>query len=282
TEAKAYYDFDKMLSAEDFDVLHICTPHYLHFPMAMAALDAGKHVFCEKPLSIKYEDANALARKAKEKGLYLGVCFQNRYNASSIYIKNMINSGKLGKIKGAKGVVTWNRGAGYFADDWHGTLEKEGGGVLINQSIHTLDLCQWFIGSKAAGVKGMISTDRFDGVIETEDTAHAHITFENGAELIFYATIAYAENSPIVIEVIGEKGKITLTDKIIVKIDGESEQILDVKMPTGEKAYWGAGHDAAIADFYAAIKEKRPFAIDGDAGKIAVDLVEKIYKSARL
>ncbi len=278
---KAFYDFDKMLKNAQFDVLHICTPHYLHAPMAIMAMNKGIHVLCEKPLAIFYNDAVEMCECAKKNNVYLGTCFQNRYNDSSVYIKNMLLSGEMGAVTGAKGFVTWDRDEEYYSDDWHGTLEKEGGGVVINQSIHTLDLIQWLVGADMTDIKSSISQKRLAGKVETEDTADALITFENGVQALFYATLCYNANSPVFIEILCEKGKIVMYDDLAIIKKGEEKRTVTFEHAKGEKGYWGNSHGRLIADFYDCIINRTPFSVDGVSGIKAVKIVDNLYKNAK-
>lgn len=278
---KAFYDFDKMLKNAQFDVLHICTPHYLHAPMAIMAMNKGIHVLCEKPLAIFYNDAVEMCECAKKNNVYLGTCFQNRYNDSSVYIKNMLLSGEMGAVTGAKGFVTWDRDEEYYSDDWHGTLEKEGGGVVINQSIHTLDLIQWLVGADMTDIKSSISQKRLAGKVETEDTTDALITFENGVQALFYATLCYNANSPVFIEILCEKGKIVMYDDLAIIKKGEEKRTVTFEHAKGEKGYWGNSHGRLIADFYDCIINRTSFSVDGVSGIKAVKIVDNLYKNAK-
>ncbi len=280
--AKAYYDFDEMLADCDFDVLHICTPHYLHAEMAVKAMNKGRHVLCEKPLAISYDDALKMCECAEYNNVYLGTCFQNRYNDSSRYIKDVLESGEMGRIKGIKGMVTWDRDEEYYSDDWHGTLDKEGGGVVINQSIHTLDLMQWFVSSDIADIKASISQKRLAGKVETEDTADALITFENGCQAVFYATLCYSSNSPVFIEIICENGKIVMYDDLAILRKGEEKHTVTFEHGKGEKGYWGNSHGKLIDDFYKSIVTNTDFEVSGRSGIKAVRIVDGLYKDARM
>lgn len=281
-ECKVFYSFDDLMEYGEFDVLHICTPHYLHAEMAITALNKGKHVLTEKPLAISSLDAERMCKTAKEKGLYLGVCFQNRYNQSTDYIKEILDSDRLGKIKGVKAMVIWDRSEEYYCSGvWRGKIATEGGGVLINQAIHTLDLVQWFVNSKVTDIKASISTKRLYDCVETEDTADALITFENGVKAIFFASLCSVENSPVYLEIMCDKGKIVLSDKLLIKELGKDDLILDINRPKGEKAYWGEGHNRLIEEFYKSIIDNKEFLIDGESAKTATNIVEKIYNYAR-
>lgn len=279
--AAAFYDFDEMLGNCDFDVLHICTPHYLHAEMAIKAMNKGKHVLCEKPLAVTYDDALKMCECAERNNVYLGTCFQNRYNESSQYIKKLLESGEMGGIRGIKGIVTWDRDEEYYSDDWHGTLEKEGGGVVINQSIHTLDLMQWLMNSEVADVKGSISQKRLAGIVETEDTADALITFENGCQGLFYATLCYCANSHVFVEILCEKGKIVMYDDLAILRKGEEKTTVTFEHGKGEKGYWGNSHSKLIDDFYNCIINGADFEVSCRSGIKAVKIVDSLYTDAR-
>lgn len=278
---RAFYDFDEMLENCDFDVLHICTPHYLHAPMAIKAMNRGIHVLCEKPLAVTYEDALKMCECAEKNNVYLGTCFQNRYNESSRFIKNLLDGGEMGKITGIKGIVTWDRDEKYYSDDWHGTLDKEGGGVVINQSIHTLDLMQWLVGSEVIDIKSSISQKRLAGIVETEDTADALITFESGCQALFYATLCYNGNSPVFVEILCEKGKIVMYDDLAVLKKGEQKQVVTFEHGKGDKAYWGNSHGRLVDDFYKSIVANSDFEVSCRSGIKAVRMVDSIYNYAR-
>lgn len=278
-----YTDHHEMLKRDDIDVVHICTGHYLHAPMAVDALRAGKHVLTEKPMAENKAAAQTMLDAAEANpDVQLGVIFQNRYNPASIIMKKYAESEELGKLICMKGLVTWFRGAGYYATEWKGKWATEGGGVLINQAIHTLDLLSW-LGGEVASVKGTISTDSLESVIEVEDTAHAHLVFENGTTAIFYATNAYRTNSPVEVEMIFEKGKLYLRGDILVLEQNGTQTVLSepVVNDLGEKSYWGVSHGAQIADFYDHIQAGKPFWLNGPEGYKAFRLVMDIYESSR-
>ncbi|MCD7827548.1 MAG: Gfo/Idh/MocA family oxidoreductase [Clostridiales bacterium] len=276
--AEAFYDFDRMLKWGQFDVVHICTPHYLHAPMAIKAMREGKHVLTEKPLAITYEDALEMCRCAEENNVRLGVCFQNRYNEQSVFIKNLIDGGELGTVTSLKGFVTWDRDEKYYnADNWHGTLEKEGGGVVINQAIHTIDLLAWFSGGNPESVTGSISQKRLKGKVETEDTADALIKFDNGVQALFYGTLCNKGNSPVFVEVKCEKGKIVMYDEISVYRDGTEKKTVTFQTAHGKYDYWGNSHSLLIEDFYSSVLNNTEFSLNGREGLKSLKIVSGIY-----
>lgn len=284
TGAVPYASLDAMLDAEKPDVLHICTPHYLHTPMALDALDRGIHVLIEKPCAVNLQELEALRAAQQRTGLKVGTCFQNRYNHSALHLQKLLkDEEKYGKVLSARGFVTWQRGRDYYSDDWHGTLDKECGGVLINQAIHTLDMLQYVAGGIRA-VTGHISNDHLQGVIEVEDTASAVLEFAGGAGGVFYATVAYTTDAPVLMEFKCENAVFRIEGDNLYEIE-EGGTITAIKSFEPKdypgKACWGTGHVALVCDFYASILQDRPFDIDAFAGGKAVEVVLAIYESAK-
>lgn len=281
--AKPYYDFYELLENEKLDCIHICTPHYLHTTMALKALSKGINVLTEKPCSVSSDEVDSLRCAQKESGKHLGICFQNRYNNCVMQVKELINGGSMGKVRSIRAFVTWDRGEDYYSDDWHGTLEKECGGVLINQAIHTIDLVQYF-GGKCKSLVAHTSNDHLPGVIEVEDTVSVLMTLENGVNAIFYATTAYSENSDVIIEVSLEKGRLRIEGEKLYRFDenGTAEELVSTPETVYHgKNYWGSGHSALIGEFYDCIKNNKPFAIDAFEGGHAAKIVCACYKSAK-
>ena len=136
-----------MLDAEHPDIVHVCTPHHLHAPMAIECLRRGVHVLLEKPVATTVADGEAVVRAAEASTATVGVCFQNRFNPTVRAIRDLLDAGTLGDLLGGRAAVTWFRDESYYeARPWRGRWAESGGGVLINQAIHTLDLLQWFLG----------------------------------------------------------------------------------------------------------------------------------------
>ena len=280
-----------MLETERPDVLHICTPHYLHVPMAQYALQRGIHVFCEKPPVISEEQLACLEKVVAEGSGRAGFCFQNRYNPSILYVKELLASGKAGKVKGARGIVTWHRDAAYYTESgWRGKLETEGGGALINQSIHTMDLLGVLLG-KPVSVEAQTANHHLPGIIEVEDTMEAYIRYENAAAC-FYATTAYTEDAPPLIEISCENVVIRIEDLDVTLFwrDGSGENGRTergrverpeiVRKQALGKSYWGTGHLDCITDFYRCLKTGERFAQDLDGVRDTVRLMLAAYESA--
>lgn len=281
---KAYSSLDELLEREEIDVLHICTPHVLHTPMAREAVRRGIHVFTEKPPVInwkQWEDFRTLGESGKSR---IGICFQNRYNRSVTFLREFLASGKAGKILGARAFVTWKREAPYYTQSgWRGSLETEGGGVLINQSIHTLDLLGVFLG-RASRVEASLGNHHLKDVIQVEDTFEAWLDF-GGVSALFYASTAHCEDSPVLVELTCENALLRMEEKelAIRWKDGSLERhtFASPVSPATGKAYWGASHGLCIGDFYSSLLTGAPFMNDIPGVTDTVELMLSAYDSAR-
>lgn len=285
---KYYTDYKKMIDEAGIDVVHICTPHYLHAPMAIYAANAKKHVITEKPMSIEHHDAVEMVNMAKANNVTFGVIFQNHYNPGSQLIKSTLESGDLGKILSARVIVTWNRSDEYYSkSDWKGTWDKEGGGVVIDQAIHTLDLMRWFIDSEIDYVDAQISNRAHD-IIQVEDSAEGVIKFKNNVLAAFFAVNYYAYDAPVEIELYCEKGtakmygaKATIQfkdGKILKKDIDENEGVF---YGLGVKSYWGVSHIKQIKNFYMSIISGQTPEIDGEYGLKTQEMISAIYNSGK-
>ena len=283
TGAAVFTDFDEMLGAVKPDCVHIATPHYLHTPMAVKALESGANVFLEKPCSVSLDEINALINAQTKSGKQLGVCFQNRYNKCVRRAKEIIEGGSLGPVRAARAFVTWSRGGDYYGDDWHGTADKECGGVLINQSIHTVDLLLYLCGDCEA-LEAHVSNDHLKGVIEVEDTASVRMELDGGRIALLYATTAYSLNSEVMIELTFDDAVLRLEGERLYRIsDGSYELLVDKqdKEFVG-RDYWGHSHKLIIEDFYSCLRDGRPFSIDAREGGRAAKVVAASYLSSAL
>lgn len=177
---KAYTDIEKMIAEEKIDVAVICTPHPEHKNPAVTALHAGAHVLVEKPLAVSLEDCDAMIAAATDSKKKLGVVSQRRFSPSSIRMKKAIMDGKIGQPAIATVVMLgWRSEAYYKSDPWRGSWEKEGGGVLVNQAPHQLDLLQWFMNDEFEELYG-ITKNINHPYIEVEDSAMAILKFKKG------------------------------------------------------------------------------------------------------
>ena len=284
TGADAYEDWRELIKRNDLDIIHVLTPHYLHAPMSIAALKAGRHVLTEKPMASETEDALEMIRVSDTARGTLNVIFQNRYNASTVELKRIIESGETGELIGARAMICWHRIAPYYTNSgWRGRWDTEGGGALINQSIHTLDLLS-YLGGPIRRVKGHISTDLLADAIEVEDNAHAVFEYESGATGVIYATTNYSLDAPIVLEMAFEKATYQLWAEKLFKVENGVPCLVaqgeDAK-ELGEKSYWGASHKIRIRKVYDSILAGKRSEIDGRSAFGALALVKGIYESSR-
>lgn len=279
---KAYYDFETMLKEDKPDSIHICTPHYLHVPMAVAALDKGIHVLCEKPCAISQEGLSQLREAQKKSSACFGVCFQNRYTEAVRAVKNLTDKKVFGKVVSIRAFVHWSRNADYYSDGWHGTLEKEGGGVTVNQAIHTQDLMRYLAGSDTVSVTAHTFNDHLKGIIEVEDTVHALFTYENNVTALLNGTTAFSDNLPVMIDVICKRATLRIEGNRAYVISLGKLKRLPFRSKTEiiGKSYWGNGHSPLIKDFYDCIEKGRKFPIDAFEGGKAVEEFLAIYKSS--
>lgn len=284
---KAYYDYKDLIKKELIDVVHICVPHYLHPIISKYALEQGVNVLCEKPMSIKLEDAIANIKLAEEKHLKYGIVFQCRYNDSSKLVKENLDNGRLGKVISARVVLTWSKPDEYYSlSDWKGTWDKEGGGVIIDQAIHSLDLANWFINDEIESVQASLA-NRGHSIMDVDDTGEGFVRYKNGATLGFWAMNNYGCDEPIEIRLFCENGKVIMDyDKAdIIFNDGttlhtETQVDPDVVYEDG-KDYWGFQHIREIADFYHSVEnDEEPFISGKEALKIQ-KLVCEIYRVGR-
>lgn len=275
-------DWRELIARPDIDVVHILTPHYLHAEMAIEALAHGKHVVLEKPMAIRTDDARRIIRAADKACGSLNIIFQNRYNASAILLKKIADSGEAGRFLGGRAIVTWCRDAAYYArDPWRGKWATEGGGPLINQAIHTLDLFSW-LGGPIERVKGHISTDLLGDCIEVEDNAHAVAEFASGARGVIYVSNSHVVDSLPQVDLIFEKAQYQLLGPNLFRMENHIPVLLtaDSAAPgIDAKACWGTGHDFEIRRIYHCIQAGEPFEIDGRSGFAALALTEAIYAS---
>ncbi len=282
-----FVDFKQMLEQADLDVIHVCTPHYMHAPIVIDACNAGIDVLTEKPMSIKMENAEKMVKAAKDNDVTLGVIFQNRYNPGAILIKETLESGVLGKIHSGKLVVTWDRSDEYYTQsDWKGTWEKEGGGVVIDQAIHTLDLMRWFVDDHIEYVEANIG-NRAHEIIEVEDSAEGIVKYKNGVITAFHTINYYSYNAPVEIELHCENGLVKMVaDNASIKFNDGREYIAgpnpNESFNYGNvKSYWGVSHSKQIENYYESLANGIDPDITGEDALKTQKMVCAIYESGK-
>lgn len=284
-----YTDYETMIKAGGFDVLHICLPHYLHAPAARYAAEHGLHVLTEKPMAITVADAESMITAARQNGVKLGVIFQNRYNPGSRLIKRVLDTGELGKIRSGWLRVTWYRDASYYASgDWRGYWATEGGGVVINQSIHTFDLMNYLLGGRPSYVDASAANRRHPS-IEVEDMAEGIIAYGSGdIPISFYVNTYHPYDAPVMLEIIAERGRVTLTGEhaVVTYEDGRQEtadrdEEAAAAVSGGLKDYWGVSHYKQISAFYASLAGGTEPEINGESALLTQRLICALYESAQ-
>ena len=260
------------------DVIHICTPHHLHASIAIEALERGIHVVMEKPLAHTRAEGERMVTAAERHEAKVAVCFQNRYNAPVQAAAALLASGELGAILGASAAVMWFRGPEYYLDrPWRGRWATGGGGLLMNQAIHTLDLLQWLVGDVSA-VSGNASTRTLGDTIEVEDTAEMVLEHGNGARSVFYATLANAVNAPVTIDIVTERATLSLRGNLTVSYaDGRVDVVEERAIAEGARSYWGVSHQLLIEDFYARLDDPEPFWISPVEAQRSLNIIQDVY-----
>lgn len=271
--AEIYTDWVKMLVEAKPDAVHICTPHYLHAAMVIAALNAGINVLCEKPLCISEAEIGEILRAEASSTARLGVCHQNRYNDVNVFLKEYLGARK---ILGAHGTVAWQRTAEYYASaEWRGTWALEGGGALINQALHTLDLLIWLCGEPQA-VAAMNANLTLQDKIEVEDTVALRCFGE--VPYSFFATVGTGESFPVTLQFRLAGGERLLALPKTVLLDGAVISTGTSSCTLGKECY-GDGHLRLFADYYSCLATGKRFAVDGAEAAKVVRLILRAYKS---
>jgi UDP-N-acetyl-2-amino-2-deoxyglucuronate dehydrogenase len=275
-----FADHREMIDAVRPDAVHICTPHHQHVPVAIDCLDAGVAVLVEKPVGHTLAEADRLLGAARRHpDVKIGICLQNRYNTTARAAHSLLRSGELGPARGGSATVFWHRDAAYYQSrPWRGRVRDSGGGVLINQAIHTLDLMEWLIGDVVA-VRGHAGRYALDGVFDIEDTAHLLLDHSDGARSVVFATVANVTDSPVTIEIVTERAVLLIRGDLTVShTDGRIETVAEPVVSTGGRSHWGASHELLIADFYRTLADPDPFWIGPDEGIKSLRVISQIYQ----
>ncbi len=284
---KPYQDFDAFLSHRPMNLVIIGSPSGLHATHGIAAARRGLHVLTEKPMDISTKRADALIEAAKQSGAKLGVIFQDRLKPGIRQLKQWLDQGVLGKPLFVDARVKWYRPPEYYANSrWRGTLALDGGGALINQGVHTVDLLLWLLGD-VASVQSRIATKLH--AIEAEDTAVAILEFASGALGILHVTTAAYPGYPRRVEISGSEGTVILEHDRIVAADlrhtpPEASSTLSADQNQSASSAVVSdfrGHQAVLEDFLEAIQQNRAPACDGAEGRRSVALVEAIYRASK-
>lgn len=290
---KAYSNLGEMLKRDDIQIVTICSPSGAHAEPAVAAAQAGKHVIVEKPLDVTMKRCDAIINACDKAGVKLATIFPSRFHKSSQLMKQAVEQGRFGKLTLADAYVKWYRTQQYYdSGAWRGTWKLDGGGALMNQAIHSVDLLLWLMGpvTEVSAYTATMAHER----IEVEDVATATLKFASGALGVIEATTAAFPGSLKKIELAGSQGSAVLEEESIIKWEfakmNKRDEVVRQEMLGRTKTGGGAADPAAIGhhahaelfrDFVKAVKDNRSPAIDGREGRRSVELILAIYKSAQ-
>lgn len=290
---RAYGDLDEMLSA-GLDAVTICTPHDAHEAGVLAAARYGTHVLCEKPIALRVEQAERMIAATTAAGVRFGVLFQRRFWPAALRVRAAIDAGRLGLPISGGVVARLNRDADYYAEPWRGRQATEGGGVLMTQVIHHIDLLQWFMGP-ARRVTGRCDTLAHSG-IDVEDTAAAIVEFTSGGIATIQAGTTFRPGLGVQVWVSDAAGRtmglsefpegVAFTD--VSTVDGE--QVLHTATATASMGdlplpaihdHLAPYHRMQIEDFVASLREHREPTVTGHDAIRSLQIVEAVYRSSR-
>ena len=287
-------DYQELLSREDIHVISICTPSGMRAEIATECAKAGKHILAEKPLEVTTKRVDKIIRACDKNGVMLACIFQNRFTDDAQHIRKALDQGRFGKLVLGDAYIKWFRSQAYYdSGAWRGTWALDGGGVLMNQAIHQIDLLQWFMGP-VKQVRAETALVAHKG-IEVEDLAVAMLTFANGAKGVIEGSTAIHTGHPARVEVHGTDGSVILEDGKLTHWDFAKRKPIDKKIEAtlkGESVLGSGakdpmagikveGHRRQIEDFTRAVQRNRAPLVDGREGRKAVHLIEGIYRSAR-
>jgi predicted dehydrogenase len=293
--ATAERDLDALLARGDVDVVCVCVPSGLHAEVGTRAVKAGKHLVVEKPVDVTLEAADRLIRAARAAGVALTVISQHRFDPGLIEARRLIDEGALGRLVLGEASTKWYRSQAYYdSAAWRGTWAMDGGS-LLNQGIHYVDLLRWCMGP-VAEVTAVCTTQAHQ--IEAEDTSLAIVRFTSGAVGTIMSSTAAFPGFPQRLEITGTKGTVIIEDgRLVSRAFGTPAQPADSGAQPADSGAQPAdrpgaaadpaaldvsGHAAQLADLLAAIDEGRAPAVDGEAGRAALEIVCAVYESSRL
>ncbi len=283
--------FEALLADEQVDVVCICTPSGQHAAQAIACAKAGKHIIVEKPIALSLDDADAMIQAAEEHNVQLTVAFQRRTEPIFNKIKQALKAGDLGELTMASVVLPYFRGQEYYNQAaWRGTWALDGGGVLMNQGIHIIDLLVWFMGDPVY-IEALAGTLQRD--IEVEDVVAATLRFPNGALGTVSATTTVGDGAPHRIEIYGTNGSIQVEGEDVIRwhLKDTSKQTVtppvlareaDLSSSNDPRGISAVGHTAIVKELISSVQESRRPSIDGYEGRRSLLVVNGIYKAAGL
>ena len=287
--AKAYHSIEDLLASGDvFDVVSVCSPNGLHAIHSIAALNAGKHVLCEKPMAINPHDCGEMIKAAEQANKRLFIVKQNRFNPPVAAVKKLIDEGKLGKIFSVHLSCYWNRHNEYYANSWKGTKGLDGG-TLYTQFSHFVDLFYWMFGD-VKEVSAYTSNYHHKDIIEFEDSGVVNLRFYSGTMgSIHYTVNTYEKNMEGSLTIFGEKGTIKIGGQYLNELEYQSIEGMEITdLPAGNPPnqygnYVGSmsNHDHVYANLIEVLTNDGIIATNGFEGLKTVEIIDKIYSAAK-
>lgn len=281
---RTYSDYRELLRDPEIEIISICTPSGLHAKIAIAAMNAGKHVLVEKPMAMSLYEADAMIAAAEKNRVKLGVVHQNRFNKAIVKLRRTLEEGQFGKLTHGALTVRWHRDKNYYDQaPWRGTWAQDGG-CLMNQSIHNIDLLQWMMGPAEAVFAYTATNAR---AIEGEDAAVAVLKFKNGAfATIEASTTIYPRNLEETLHIFGTTGTAGIGGVAVNKIEAWRFESVDeatvlVDQDKEPPNVYGFGHSGIIKDFIDAVACGRQPAVPGAEGRKALEIILAIYHSVK-
>jgi predicted dehydrogenase len=288
--AVAYADYVDMLKNESaIDVVAVCSPNGLHAIHSIEALKAGYHVLCEKPMGLTVQECGDMIQAAERANKRLFAIKQNRYNPPVAAVKEVIDSGKLGKVMSIQLSCFWNRNTDYYAKSWKGTKDFDGG-TLFTQFSHFVDLLYWLIGD-VDEVAAMMGNFAHQGIIEFEDTGVVILKFTNGAiGTINYTVNSFQKNMEGSLTIFGEKGTVKIGGQYLNELEYQNIENYKIEnLPEGNKAnnygnYTGSmsNHDKVYDNLIEVLTNNAAITTSSYEGMKTVEIIQKIYKAAKL
>jgi len=289
----SYDTLNEMLNVPEIDIVCICTPSGVHLDPAIECINAGKHCVIEKPLEVTLSKCDQIIAASEKAGVKIAVIFPSRFYEASQQIKHALDEQRFGTLAFADAYVKWNRSEAYYRSAaWRGTWQLDGGGALMNQGIHSVDLLQWYMGD-VASVQAVMTNIKHKS-IEVEDTVVSTLHFVNGALGVIQCSTAVFPGALKRIEIMGTAGTAILEESNLIKWEFDKaiagDESVRQKMATTTVSHGGVsnpadisfyGHQKQLEDMIRAIKTDTKPMIDAKDGRKSVAIVLGIYESAR-
>lgn len=284
--ARVYTDAAEMLAAEQhLDLVSVATPPSTHAALSIQALEAGVDVLVEKPMAPSLEECDAMIAAAQDNGRLLSVVAQNRFRDDIATLKEVLDSGLAGPVTHAQVSSAWWRGTEYYDLWWRGTWEREGGGCTLNHAIHHLDMTLWMLGSPKA-VTSVLTNAAHENA-EVEDLSVSVLQYDRALAEVTASVVSHGEEQAIVVQ--GRNARVSQPWKVEANLanpngfpadEDDTERVAQIEaVAAAHRPLEHTGHAGQIADMLDAVRERRRPAVNGDAGRRAIELVTAIYEA---